>query len=144
MENGVECYLFCPKRAKANFVLTSCHYIFAFVWLALGYSNKCRMIVIYFIAFKLLFFFFYFSFFQISCEMELLSTYRQSWRSGRYLTIVAVEFKLKKTGKLAYTARGTFYNNITCPVPSYECVVQQIWSWISQFESHALGSNKVY
>ncbi|XP_030931121.1 uncharacterized protein LOC115957014 [Quercus lobata] len=31
-------------------------------------------------------------------------------RSGTNLTIVAVEFKLKKTGKLAYTARATFDN----------------------------------
>ncbi|KAI4328747.1 hypothetical protein L6164_021080 [Bauhinia variegata] len=31
-------------------------------------------------------------------------------RSGRNLTVVALEFKLKKTGKLAYTARVTFYN----------------------------------
>jgi len=31
-------------------------------------------------------------------------------RSGRNLTIVAVEFKLKKTGQLVYTARATFYN----------------------------------
>ncbi|KAJ7951100.1 putative Acyl-CoA thioesterase [Quillaja saponaria] len=31
-------------------------------------------------------------------------------RSGRNLTVFAVEFKLKKTGKLIYTARATFYN----------------------------------
>ncbi|GMY09480.1 acyl-coenzyme A thioesterase 13-like [Fagus crenata] len=31
-------------------------------------------------------------------------------RSGRNLTVVAMEFKLKKTGQLAYTARTTFYN----------------------------------
>uniref|UniRef100_A0A2N9GUQ7 Thioesterase domain-containing protein n=1 Tax=Fagus sylvatica TaxID=28930 RepID=A0A2N9GUQ7_FAGSY len=31
-------------------------------------------------------------------------------RSGRNLTVVAVEFKLKKTEQLIYTARATFYN----------------------------------
>ncbi|XP_075668161.1 uncharacterized protein LOC142638056 isoform X1 [Castanea sativa] len=31
-------------------------------------------------------------------------------RSGRNLTVVAMEFKVKKTGKLAYTARSTFFN----------------------------------
>ncbi|XP_042964012.1 uncharacterized protein LOC122298257 isoform X3 [Carya illinoinensis] len=31
-------------------------------------------------------------------------------RSGRNLTVVAVEFKLKETEQLVYTARGTFYN----------------------------------
>jgi acyl-coenzyme A thioesterase 13 len=31
-------------------------------------------------------------------------------RSGRNLTVVAVEFKLRKTGQLVYTARATFYN----------------------------------
>ena len=31
-------------------------------------------------------------------------------RSGRNFTVVAVEFKLKKTGQLVYTARATFYN----------------------------------
>jgi len=31
-------------------------------------------------------------------------------RSERNLTVVAVEFKLKKTGRLFYTARATFYN----------------------------------
>ncbi|XP_062155685.1 uncharacterized protein LOC133863663 [Alnus glutinosa] len=31
-------------------------------------------------------------------------------RSGRNFTVVAVEFKLKKTGRLIYTARATFYN----------------------------------
>ncbi|KAI4355009.1 hypothetical protein L6164_003828 [Bauhinia variegata] len=31
-------------------------------------------------------------------------------RSGRNLTVVAVDFKLKKTGKLVYTGRATFYN----------------------------------
>ncbi|KAE7999811.1 hypothetical protein FH972_004206 [Carpinus fangiana] len=31
-------------------------------------------------------------------------------RSGRNFTLVAVEFKLKKTGQLVYTARATFYN----------------------------------
>ncbi|KAK9273071.1 hypothetical protein L1049_017878 [Liquidambar formosana] len=31
-------------------------------------------------------------------------------RSGRNLTIIAVEFRLKETGKLVYTARATFYN----------------------------------
>lgn len=31
-------------------------------------------------------------------------------RSGRNVTVTAVEFKLKETGKLAYTARATFYN----------------------------------
>ena len=139
--------LILPEKGKSQFCpnFLPLYLCFCMVSIRIFRQNyKCLMIVIYFIAFKLLFFFFYFSFFQIPCEMELFSTYRQSWRSGRYLTIVAVEFKLKKTGKLAYTARGTFYNNITCPVPSYECVVQQIWSWISQFESHPLGSNKVY
>ncbi|XP_025015475.2 acyl-coenzyme A thioesterase 13 isoform X1 [Ricinus communis] len=31
-------------------------------------------------------------------------------RSGKNLTVVAMEFKIKKTGKLAFTARATFYN----------------------------------
>ncbi|KAL0002542.1 hypothetical protein SO802_016323 [Lithocarpus litseifolius] len=31
-------------------------------------------------------------------------------RSGRNLTVVAMEFKVKKTGQLAYTARTIFYN----------------------------------
>ncbi|KAG2720241.1 hypothetical protein I3843_02G020900 [Carya illinoinensis] len=31
-------------------------------------------------------------------------------RSGRNLTVVAVEFKLKETEQLVYTARATFYN----------------------------------
>ena len=31
-------------------------------------------------------------------------------RTGRNLTVVAMEFKVKKTGKLAYTARSTFFN----------------------------------
>ncbi|XP_050249732.1 uncharacterized protein LOC126696987 [Quercus robur] len=31
-------------------------------------------------------------------------------RSGRNLTVVAMEFKVKKTGQLAYTAHATFYN----------------------------------
>ncbi|PON52925.1 Thioesterase domain containing protein [Parasponia andersonii] len=31
-------------------------------------------------------------------------------RSGRNLTVVAVDFRLKKTQKLVYTARSTFYN----------------------------------
>ncbi|KAL0002541.1 hypothetical protein SO802_016322 [Lithocarpus litseifolius] len=31
-------------------------------------------------------------------------------RSGRNLTVVAMELKVKKTGQLAYTAHATFYN----------------------------------
>ncbi|GAV85575.1 4HBT domain-containing protein [Cephalotus follicularis] len=31
-------------------------------------------------------------------------------RSGRNLTMVSIEFKVKETGKLVYTARATFYN----------------------------------
>jgi len=31
-------------------------------------------------------------------------------KSGRNLTAVAVEFKLKKSGNMAYSARVTFYN----------------------------------
>ena len=31
-------------------------------------------------------------------------------RSGRNLTVVAVEFKLNKTEQLIYTARATFYH----------------------------------
>ncbi|XP_062090266.1 uncharacterized protein LOC133811627 [Humulus lupulus] len=31
-------------------------------------------------------------------------------RSGRNLTVVSIDFKLKKTQKLVYTARATFYN----------------------------------
>jgi acyl-coenzyme A thioesterase 13 len=31
-------------------------------------------------------------------------------RSGRNLSVVAVEFKLEKTGQLIYTARATFYH----------------------------------
>ncbi|KAL8095533.1 uncharacterized protein LOC141693699 [Apium graveolens] len=31
-------------------------------------------------------------------------------RSGRNLTVVAVEFKLKESDKLVYTSRATFYN----------------------------------
>ncbi|RVW32616.1 hypothetical protein CK203_032882 [Vitis vinifera] len=31
-------------------------------------------------------------------------------RSGRNVTVIAVEFKMKKTGKLAYTGRATFYS----------------------------------
>nr|POE77144.1 hypothetical protein CFP56_59842 [Quercus suber] len=31
-------------------------------------------------------------------------------RSGRNFTVVAMEFKVKRTGKLAYTARSTFFN----------------------------------
>ncbi|XP_022769708.1 uncharacterized protein LOC111313308 [Durio zibethinus] len=32
-------------------------------------------------------------------------------RSGRNITVVAIEFKMKKTGKLVYTSRATFYNS---------------------------------
>lgn len=31
-------------------------------------------------------------------------------KSGRNVTMVALEFKLKKTGKLIYIAHATFYN----------------------------------
>ena len=31
-------------------------------------------------------------------------------RSGRNVTVIAVEFKMKKTSKLIYTGRATFYN----------------------------------
>ncbi|XP_014516103.1 uncharacterized protein LOC106773859 isoform X1 [Vigna radiata var. radiata] len=31
-------------------------------------------------------------------------------KSGRNLTVVAVEFKLKKSGNMAYSTRATFYN----------------------------------
>ncbi|KAJ9689271.1 hypothetical protein PVL29_014780 [Vitis rotundifolia] len=31
-------------------------------------------------------------------------------RSGRNVTVIAVEFKMKKTRKLIYTGRTTFYN----------------------------------
>ncbi|KAK8498805.1 hypothetical protein V6N13_140171 [Hibiscus sabdariffa] len=31
-------------------------------------------------------------------------------RSGRNITVVSVEFKMKKTGKLAFTSRATFHN----------------------------------
>lgn len=31
-------------------------------------------------------------------------------RSGRNLSVIALEFKLKKTGDLIYTARATFYH----------------------------------
>jgi acyl-coenzyme A thioesterase 13 len=31
-------------------------------------------------------------------------------RSGRNLTVVAIEFKMKKTAKLVYTSRATIYN----------------------------------
>lgn len=31
-------------------------------------------------------------------------------RSGRNLTVVAVEFKMKDSDKLVYTSRATFYN----------------------------------
>ncbi|KAL9252288.1 Acyl-coenzyme A thioesterase 13-like protein [Drosera capensis] len=31
-------------------------------------------------------------------------------RSGRNITVVCVEFRLKQTGKLAYTAHATFFN----------------------------------
>ncbi|KAL7258874.1 hypothetical protein ACSBR1_004895 [Camellia fascicularis] len=31
-------------------------------------------------------------------------------RSGRNLTVIAVEFKVKDSGRLAYTSRATFYN----------------------------------
>ena len=31
-------------------------------------------------------------------------------RSGRNVTVIVVEFKMKKTGKLAYTGRATFYS----------------------------------
>lgn len=41
-------------------------------------------------------------------------------RSGRNLTVIAQEFKLKKTGKLIYTARATFYH-----MP-----VSKLWIWI--------------
>lgn len=58
-----------------------------------------------------------FSFPQISHVVELFF-YMQAEvivdssvvRSGRNLTVVAVEFKLKKTGQLVYTARATLYN----------------------------------
>ena len=33
-------------------------------------------------------------------------------RSGRNLTVVSVEFKLKDSGKLAYTAHATFFNAV--------------------------------
>ncbi|KAK8639724.1 hypothetical protein V6N13_138094 [Hibiscus sabdariffa] len=32
-------------------------------------------------------------------------------RSGRNITVVSVEFKMKKTGKLAFTSRATFHNS---------------------------------
>lgn len=31
-------------------------------------------------------------------------------RSGRNLSVIALEWKLKKTGRLVYTARATFYH----------------------------------
>jgi len=31
-------------------------------------------------------------------------------KSGRNLTVVAAEFKLKKSGNIAYSSRVTFYN----------------------------------
>lgn len=31
-------------------------------------------------------------------------------RSGKNVTVVATELKFKKTGKLAFTSRATFYN----------------------------------
>ena len=31
-------------------------------------------------------------------------------KRGRNLTVVAIQFKLKKTGKLIYTTRATLYN----------------------------------
>ncbi|KAJ0111846.1 hypothetical protein Patl1_00379 [Pistacia atlantica] len=39
-------------------------------------------------------------------------------RSGRNLTVVAIEFKFKNSGKLACTSRGLLF--ITPPFPSYE------------------------
>ncbi|KAE8679526.1 Signal recognition particle receptor protein isoform 1 [Hibiscus syriacus] len=32
-------------------------------------------------------------------------------RSGRNITVVSIEFKMKKTGKLTYTSRATFHNS---------------------------------
>ncbi|RVW85124.1 hypothetical protein CK203_032884 [Vitis vinifera] len=31
-------------------------------------------------------------------------------RSGRNVTVIAVEFKMRETSQLVYTARATFYN----------------------------------
>ncbi|KAE8733339.1 Signal recognition particle receptor protein isoform 1 [Hibiscus syriacus] len=35
-------------------------------------------------------------------------------RSGRSITVIAIEFKMSKTGKLVYSCRATFYNS---PIP---------------------------
>lgn len=46
-------------------------------------------------------------------------------RSGRNLTVIAQEFKLKETGKLIYTARATFYHT----------PVSKLWMWMECFST---------
>lgn len=44
------------------------------------------------------------------CLQEELQAVGTVVKSGRNVTVVVLEFKQKKTGKLIYTARTTFYN----------------------------------
>ncbi|KAE9463084.1 hypothetical protein C3L33_05009, partial [Rhododendron williamsianum] len=44
------------------------------------------------------------------CSQAELTVDASVIRSGRSLTVIAVEFKVKDTGKLVYTSHATFYN----------------------------------
>jgi hypothetical protein len=80
-----------------------------------AYACTCLIIVISFTAFTLLCLSILFPFqipvrFYFFCIQEEVIVDGSVVRSGRNFTVVAVEFKLKKTGRLIYTARATFYN----------------------------------
>ena len=96
-------------------MLTCYQWYLAFEWFVLAYAYTCLIRVVYFTAFTLLWFYFL-SITNLLCDGTVF--YMQAdvtidcsvVRSGRNLTVVAMEFKVKKTGQLAYTARAIFYN----------------------------------
>lgn len=49
--------------------------------------------------------------FELFVQAEVLANASVE-KSGRNLTIIGLEFKLKETGKLIYTARASLYNNL--------------------------------
>lgn len=53
--------------------------------------------------------FFFFFHFALVLQAEVIVD-ASVVRSGRNLSVIALEFKLKKTGDLIYTARATFYH----------------------------------
>lgn len=79
------------------------------------HACTCLMIVVSFTDFTLLCLFILFPFqipvmFYFFCIQAEVIVDGSVVRSGKNLTVVAVEFKLKKTGQVVYTARATFYN----------------------------------